>query len=298
MRASSVLANPVGKYGGGRLGGMRPHTPLPLYACASAWLTCARHMHQGLCAQTHPALLSSEPYAGAGRISLSCARARAMHTCLHCPRRHASTSKNPYTVLGIRKSATKEEIKKAYRVMARKHHPDAPGGDHKKFQEIQEAYDQVKSGVWIPKNMEDAAGGGNGSSEQSSRMNRYSGFQYTTRTHRKSKVSYEEFYTEMHTGKVKRRAFEDEDDDVPEGEVGRGAEGQRNPFQMREVAFQAWLRFILMWCSLFIVLRVYLFVLFPPKWEKPVRKQPPPALRKRPPPPKPIAPTTSSSYVA
>ena len=44
-----------------------------------------------------------------------------------------------YTTLGVDKSATPEDIKKAYRSLASKHHPDK-GGDTAKFQEIQTAY--------------------------------------------------------------------------------------------------------------------------------------------------------------
>jgi DnaJ-class molecular chaperone len=45
-----------------------------------------------------------------------------------------------YQTLGVAKSATADEIKKAYRKLASKHHPDK-GGDTAKFQEIQTAYD-------------------------------------------------------------------------------------------------------------------------------------------------------------
>jgi curved DNA-binding protein len=44
-----------------------------------------------------------------------------------------------YSTLGINKNAGADEIKKAYRSLASKHHPDK-GGDTKKFQEIEEAY--------------------------------------------------------------------------------------------------------------------------------------------------------------
>lgn len=47
---------------------------------------------------------------------------------------------NYYDVLGINKSATDADIKKAYRRLASKHHPDK-GGNHADFQKIQEAYD-------------------------------------------------------------------------------------------------------------------------------------------------------------
>ena len=49
-----------------------------------------------------------------------------------------------YEVLGVARDATPEAIKKAYRGMARKHHPDVNPGDktaEKKFKEVQQAYD-------------------------------------------------------------------------------------------------------------------------------------------------------------
>jgi len=54
--------------------------------------------------------------------------------------------KDYYEILGVEKSASDEEIKKAYRRLAHKHHPDKPGGDEKKFKEINEAY-QILSDV-------------------------------------------------------------------------------------------------------------------------------------------------------
>ena len=45
-----------------------------------------------------------------------------------------------YKRLGVEKSASMAEIKKAYHKAAMKHHPDR-GGDKEKFQEYQEAYE-------------------------------------------------------------------------------------------------------------------------------------------------------------
>lgn len=56
---------------------------------------------------------------------------------------------NPYQVLGVSQSASDEEIKKAYRTLSRKYHPDANVNNpnkaqaEEKFKEVQQAYDQI-----------------------------------------------------------------------------------------------------------------------------------------------------------
>ncbi|MDZ4168702.1 MAG: molecular chaperone DnaJ [Coriobacteriia bacterium] len=54
-------------------------------------------------------------------------------------------SSNYYDVLGVRKDASSDDIKKAFRRLARKHHPDT-GGDEEKFKEINQAYEVLADG--------------------------------------------------------------------------------------------------------------------------------------------------------
>ena len=55
---------------------------------------------------------------------------------------------DPYQILGVSPDASDEEIKRAYRKLAKQYHPDANPGDEyaaKKMQEINDAYDRIKN---------------------------------------------------------------------------------------------------------------------------------------------------------
>ena len=73
--------------------------------------------------------------------------------------------KDHFSTLGVEPSANDEEIKKAYKKLAMKHHPDR-GGDQSKFQEIQEAYDTLsnpqKRAQWEQERQFGGAGGPGG----------------------------------------------------------------------------------------------------------------------------------------
>jgi curved DNA-binding protein len=49
-----------------------------------------------------------------------------------------------YSILGVNKTSTEDEIKRAYRKLAMKHHPDR-GGDETKFKEINQAYETLSN---------------------------------------------------------------------------------------------------------------------------------------------------------
>lgn len=76
---------------------------------------------------------------------------------------------NYYETLGISRGASDDEIKKAYRKLAHKHHPDKAGGNEQKFKEINQAYqvlsDKAKRAQYdqFGQTFDGAGGGGAGS---------------------------------------------------------------------------------------------------------------------------------------
>src|SRR6185369_3043168 len=80
-----------------------------------------------------------------------------------------------YEVLGIGKSASADEIKKAFRKAAIEHHPDKEGGNEEKFKEVSEAY-EVLSNPDKRKRYDQFGHAGVGSSAASDGGNPFAGF--------------------------------------------------------------------------------------------------------------------------
>ena len=54
-----------------------------------------------------------------------------------------SSCMDHYTTLGVSKNASQDEIKRAYRQLAKEHHPDKPAGNAERFKQINHAYSIV-----------------------------------------------------------------------------------------------------------------------------------------------------------
>lgn len=63
--------------------------------------------------------------------------------CYRYIRMDFDPQKDYYTILGVAEDASKDEIKKAFRTAAVKHHPDR-GGDAEKFKAMNEAYQVLR----------------------------------------------------------------------------------------------------------------------------------------------------------
>ena len=103
--------------------------PLPAArVLASSAPACSRSLARGF--RSSPAWLRAEP----------------RHRLLRVRVRSLATGRDPYTVLGVSRSASAGELKKAYFALAKQYHPDvnkAPTAAAR-FREISEAYDLLR----------------------------------------------------------------------------------------------------------------------------------------------------------
>ena len=86
---------------------------------------------------------------------------------------------DPYQVLGLGRDASDEEVKQAYRRLAKKYHPDLNPGDQeaaRKMQQVNEAYDQIKNPEKYAR--QSASGSQNGSYNPYGAYGPYAGWGY------------------------------------------------------------------------------------------------------------------------
>ena len=72
---------------------------------------------------------------------------------------------DPYKVLGLTPDASDEDVKRAYRALAKKYHPDLNPGDQeaaRKMQEVNSAYEQIKNPEKFRQQQHSQQGGGYG----------------------------------------------------------------------------------------------------------------------------------------
>jgi curved DNA-binding protein CbpA len=104
---------------------------------------------------------------------------------------------NPYEILGVREGANKEEIKKAYRELAKKYHPDQYGTNplkdlaEEKMREVNEAYE------YLMKNTSDSYSNTSYSTKSEQSRKEYTGSSYNTGTNYNNSYSEPATYSSI-----------------------------------------------------------------------------------------------------
>lgn len=158
------------------------------------------------------------------------------------PRKDVDTTKL-YETLGVSKSADNKEIKKAYRKLAVKHHPDK-GGDEQKFKEVSAAYEvlsdaenRAKYDKYGLEGLSDEGGGGGGQDDLFSmffggqRGGRSAGPRKSESVNHPLKVSLEDLYN----GKTAKIAI-NRQVIVGESRMCSTCDGQGVVIELRQIA--------------------------------------------------------------
>lgn len=106
-------------------------------------------------------------------------------------------SRDPYSVLGVSPDATDDEIKQAYRRLAKKYHPDLNPGDQeaaRKMQEVNAAYEQIKNPEKARPNPGSGYGGYSGSYGNTGGYEEYDPFGFGGYYRRRSSEGYGDQY--------------------------------------------------------------------------------------------------------
>ena len=104
---------------------------------------------------------------------------------------------DPYQILGVSPDASDEEIKRAYRKLAKQYHPDANPGDEyaaKKMQEINDAYDRIKN----PDKHQGPTGGSQGYNPYGQGYGGYYGYGPFGGYYQQQRQSYNQKYADSH----------------------------------------------------------------------------------------------------